>query len=165
MEANEDRGGTVPRRFQRPCRRANPQKKIMLSELRATGADMAAKILAVVDDIFFLAKIQQTAHQLGIAVEVAAPDGLQGRVTSEGPSVILLDLNHRSGRSIEVLQGLKSDPATRAIPVISFLSHVQADLATAARAAGCDRVLARSAFSQQLPQLLREWSREENHDQ
>ncbi len=126
---------------------------------------MPAKILAVVDDIFFLAKIQQTARRLGVAVEAATPDALQDRVASDGPSAILLDLNHHSGRSIEVLQSLKNDPATRAIPVISFLSHVQTDLATAARAAGCDRVLARSAFSRQLPQLLREWSREENSDQ
>ncbi len=123
---------------------------------------MPAKILAVVDDIFFLAKIQQTGHRLGVVVEVATPDALQDRVASDGPGAILLDLNHRSGRAIEVLKGLKNDPATRPVPVISFLSHVQTDLATAARAAGCDRVLARSAFSQQLPQLLREWSREED---
>jgi len=124
---------------------------------------MAASILAVVDDIFFLAKIQQTARQLGIAVESVAPDAIRDRLASGSASAILLDLNHRSGKAIAALQGLKNDPATRAIPVVAFFSHVQADLAQSARAAGCDRVLARSAFSQQLPQLLQGLSEEEEN--
>lgn len=123
---------------------------------------MPAIILAVVDDIFFFAKIQQAARQLGVAVEAVAPDALQGRVASGRASAILLDLNHHSGRAIEVLQTLKNDSSTRSIPVIAFLSHVQANLAQSARAVGCDRVLARSAFSQQLPMLLRELSKEED---
>ena len=121
---------------------------------------MAAKILAVVEDLFFLAKIQQTARQLGIAVESVGPDALQERLAGDAPCAILLDLNHRSGKAIAVLEGLKDDPATRPIPVVAFLSHVQTDLAQAARAAGCERVMARSAFSQQLPMLLQELSKE-----
>ena len=117
---------------------------------------MPAKILAVVDDIFFLAKIQGTAKQLGITVEPVAPDALEGRLAAGGAGAILLDLNHRSGKAIASLEKLKSGPVTRSIPVVGFLSHVQTDLAQAARTAGCDRVMARSAFSQQLPALLRE---------
>jgi CheY-like chemotaxis protein len=117
---------------------------------------VAAKILAVVDDIFFLAKIQGTAKQLGITVEPVAPDALEGRLAAGGASAIVLDLNHRSGKAIASLEKLKNDPATRAIPVVGFLSHVQTDLAQAAHAAGCDRVMARSAFSQQLPALFQE---------
>ena len=123
---------------------------------------MAAKILAVVEDIFFLAKIHQTARQLGIAVESVAPDALREKLTQDGASAILLDLNHRSGKAIAVLEGLKDNPATRPITIVAFLSHVQTDLAQAAHAAGCERVMARSAFSQQLPMLLRELSKEEN---
>lgn len=123
---------------------------------------MPAKILAVVDDIFFLAKIQQTARQLGATVDSVAPDAVQERLTRDGVRAILLDLNHKSGKAIAVLQGVKDTPATRPIPVVAFLSHVQTELAQAARAAGCERVMARSAFSQQLPALLRELSKEEN---
>ena len=68
---------------------------------------MAAKILAVVEDIFFLAKIQQTARQLGIAVESVGPDTLQERLAGDGACAILLDLNHRSGKAIAVLEGRK----------------------------------------------------------
>jgi CheY-like chemotaxis protein len=124
---------------------------------------MPAKILAVVQDIFFLAKIQQTARQLGLTVESMAPEALQDRLVAGGAGAILLDLNHASGKAVALLEALKNGPATRSIPVVAFLSHVQTDLAQAARAAGCDRVLARSAFSQQLPLLLRELSNKENH--
>ena len=123
---------------------------------------MPATILAVVEDIFFLAKIQQTARQLGLTVEPVAPAALPARLAPGGAGAILLDLNHRSGKAIALLETLKNGPATRSIPVVAFLSHVQTDLAQSARAAGCDRVLARSAFSQQLPTLLRELSKEED---
>ncbi|HUZ47090.1 MAG TPA: response regulator [Terriglobia bacterium] len=115
---------------------------------------MAERILAVVDDLFFLAKIQQTARQLNVALETAAPDAVVNSLAAGGASAILLDLNHRSGAAMDVLKALKGDATTSRIPVVAFLSHVQADLAKAARAAGCDVVLARSAFSQQLPSLL-----------
>jgi CheY-like chemotaxis protein len=123
---------------------------------------MPAKILAVVEDIFFLAKIQQTARKLGITVESVAPDALQNSPAGNGAGAVLLDLNHRSGKAISALKGLKTDPAMRSVPVVAFLSHVQTDLAQAARAAGCDRVMARSAFSEQLPVLLQELSNNDN---
>jgi CheY-like chemotaxis protein len=121
---------------------------------------MPTRILAVVEDIFFLAKIQQTARTLDIAVEAVSPDELKDHLATAAPAAILLDLNHRSGKAVAVVQALKSDLATRSITVVAFLSHVQADLAQAAQAAGCDRVMARSAFSQQLPALLRELAKE-----
>ena len=93
---------------------------------------------------------------LRLPEEPVAPDAIEGRLAADSASAILLDLNHRSGKAIASLEKLKNDPATRSIPVVAFLSHVQTDLAQAARAAGCDRVMARSAFSQQLQALLRE---------
>ena len=122
---------------------------------------MPAKILAVVDDIFFLAKIQQTARQLGVTVESVAPDAVQEQLARDGVCAIVLDLNHKSGKAIAVLEGLSGNPATRPVPVVAFLSHVQTELAQAARAAGCERVMARSAFSQQLPAILRSLSIED----
>ena len=47
-----------------------------------------------------------------------------------------------------------ADAKAKGIPVIAFLSHVQTDLAAAAREAGCDILLARSAFVRELPQLM-----------
>jgi hypothetical protein len=54
---------------------------------------------------------------------------------------------------------VKSDAATASVPTVGFLSHVQKDLAVAARKAGCDRVTARSAFVKDLPGLLSDGDR------
>jgi DNA-binding NarL/FixJ family response regulator len=116
-------------------------------------------VLLVVDDLFFLAKIQQTAKLTGISVETVAPATLHESIAEKDSRGairgVVIDLNHRSGSAVDLIRGLKSDPSTAALPVLGFLSHVQADLAQAARSAGCDMVLARSAFTQQLPALLR----------
>lgn len=115
---------------------------------------MTGPILAVVDDLIFLSKIQQTARQVGVPVEVLEPAMVEGRMSELGAKSIIIDLNHRSGRAVEVARAIKSNPVTRGVQVVGFLSHVQTELAAAAREAGCDMVLARSAFVQQLPQLL-----------
>ncbi|HEV2493362.1 MAG TPA: response regulator [Terriglobia bacterium] len=116
-----------------------------------------AEILVVVEDLIFLAKIQQTAKLLGIAVETVSPDLLEARVAEGSVRVVVLDLNHRSGQALETLRALKANLQTSSIPVIGFLSHVQTELVEAARATGCDIVLARSAFSRDLPQLLEQY--------
>jgi CheY-like chemotaxis protein len=115
-------------------------------------------ILAAVDDLLFLSKIQQTAQQVGVAVKSARPADLLDLASQDVPSAIIIDLNHRSGKALEVLRTLKSDLKTKEIAVIGFVSHVQTDLIAAARDARCDPVLARSAFVNQLPSLLQRFS-------
>ena len=115
-------------------------------------------ILAVVDDLLFLSKIQQTAQHVGVAVKSARPADLPELAMEDVPNALILDLNHRSGKAVEVLRALKSDLKTKDIAVIGFVSHVQNDLIAAARDAGCDIVLARSAFVSQLPSLLQRFS-------
>lgn len=91
---------------------------------------------------------------MGVPLEVADPGKVEARVAEFPVHSVILDLNHSSGRSVELARAIKANPATRNVRVLGFLSHVQSELAVAARAAGCDVVLARSAFVQQLPQLL-----------
>jgi len=111
-------------------------------------------ILTVVDDLLFLSKIQQTAKQLGVAVGTARPLDLPKLAIEDVPTAVIIDLNLPSGKALEVLRTLKSDSKTKNIPVIGFVSHVQNELIAAAREAGCDLILARSAFALQLPGLL-----------
>lgn len=115
-------------------------------------------ILTVVEDLLFLSKIQETAKHLGVAVESAQPEDLPKLAMADVPSALILDLNLRSGKALEVLRSLKPDLKTKGIPVIGFVSHIQNDLIAAARHAGCDLVLARSAFVKQLPSLLQRFS-------
>jgi CheY-like chemotaxis protein len=115
-------------------------------------------ILAVVEDLIFLSKIQETAKHFGLEVNAVSPDDLGESATRTGVTAVIVDLNHRSGRALEAARGLKSRPSTRHVRAVGFLSHVQGELAAAAREAGCDLVLARSAFTQQLPTLLHDLS-------
>jgi CheY-like chemotaxis protein len=117
---------------------------------------MAATIVAWVEDLFFLAKIRETAKALGITVVANDPRRGSAALAEAHPQAVLLDLNSCGPSALDWIRALKSDPATRPIRVVGFASHVQEDLISAARAAGCDSVMARSAFTQQLPHLLRQ---------
>jgi DNA-binding NarL/FixJ family response regulator len=123
---------------------------------RASAGAPPAPILLVVEDLIFLSKIQQTAAQTGIQVESAEITQVRERILSSLPPAVIFDLNHRSGKAVEAARSVKTDPATSRVRVLGFLSHVQTDLARQAREAGLDQVMARSTFSQRLPDLLRE---------
>ena len=71
------------------------------------------------------------------------------------PKLIIIDLNAAAAAPIELIQAFKTDEETRRISLLGYVSHVQAELKQQAHAAGCDAVLARSAFSQNLPQILK----------
>lgn len=112
-------------------------------------------VLAIVDDLFFSAKLQETASQTGAQlVTLCAAEFQPDRVRAQKPGLIVVDLNANSGRPLETVRQLKRDEALKTIPVVAFLSHVQTDLKRAAEEAGCDRVLARSRFSAELPGIL-----------
>ncbi|MGH9432192.1 MAG: hypothetical protein ACRD3T_11675 [Terriglobia bacterium] len=123
---------------------------------------MPGKIIVVVEDLIFLSKIQQTAKLLGIGIETASPSGIKEsvkeRLNTDNVGAVILDLNHCSGQAVALLKEMKNDPATRQVTVVGFLSHVQAELAAEARAAGCDVLLARSAFTLKLPDLLQHYA-------
>ena len=116
---------------------------------------MAATIVALVDDLFFLAKIRETAKAVGVTVVTCDPQRGSGGIAEAQPQVIFLDLNSRGLPAVDWIRNLKADPATRPIRIVGFASHVQTEIISNARAAGCDAVMARSAFTQQLPNLLR----------
>ncbi len=117
---------------------------------------MAATIVALVDNLFFLARIRETAKSVGVAVVTGDGDLRRGlsAIAEAQPQVIFLDLNSCGLPAVDWIRALKADPATRPIRIVAFVSHVQEELISAARAAGCDSVMARSAFTQQLPNLL-----------
>ncbi|MBS1853392.1 MAG: response regulator [Acidobacteria bacterium] len=120
--------------------------------------DATSRIFAFVDDLFFLAKIQETARKLNVKVEfVKTEKDLLERIKENGeekPSLIIFDLNNTNVKPLTLIPKLKSK-LKKGTSIIGFLSHVQGDLKQKAHEVGCDMVLPRSAFSQNLPQLLR----------
>jgi hypothetical protein len=121
-------------------------------------ADSNSRIFAFVDDLFFLAKIQETARKMNVKVEFVKTDkDLLDRMKQNGeekPSLIIFDLNNINAKPLTLIPKLKSK-LKKGTSIIGFLSHVQGDLKQKAHEVGCDMVLPRSAFSQNLPQLLR----------
>ena len=110
-----------------------------------------ADVIALMDDLFFQMKVAETAKQLGLEFKVAGNGDALLALLERHPKLIIIDLNARSG-PIQVIERLRA--ANNGARVVAFLSHVQGELAAQARAAGCDQVLARSSFTQNLATIL-----------
>jgi CheY-like chemotaxis protein len=120
--------------------------------------ETAVRILAAVNDLFFIGKINAAAQRVGVAIEFVRSEAELLQKTDSSPAMLLLDLNDARLDPISLVSRLKADPLRKDVRVIGFLSHVQTDLKRAADQAGCDLVLPRSVFSQQLDDLLRQRS-------
>ena len=127
--------------------------------LPASNEDTNSRIFAFIEDLFFMAKIQETARKLGIKVGFVKADKdivakLANVPEDAKPSLIVFDLNNANAKPLTLIPKLKTK-LKRGTSVIGFLSHLQGDLKVKALEAGCDMVMPRSAFSQNLPNLLR----------
>jgi hypothetical protein len=79
------------------------------------------------------------------------------------PGLIVFDLNNANAKPLTLIPKLKSK-LKRGTSIIGFLSQVQGDLKAKAVEAGCDTVMPRAAFSQNLPNLLRRYGAIEEDD-
>lgn len=127
------------------------------------------KIYCFIEDLFLVAKIQEVSRKLGIKVAfVKADKDIVGKLAEGGeearPSLIVFDLNNVGAKPLTLIPKLKAK-LKRGTSVIGFLSHLQGDLKVKAIEAGCDMVMPRSAFSQNLPNLLRRHGVEEQQQE
>jgi CheY-like chemotaxis protein len=116
----------------------------------AKGGKMA-RVVALMDDLFFQMKVAETAKHLGLELKVAANGDSLMQLLESAPKLLIVDLNARSG-AIGAIERVKA--AGNGVRMVGFLSHVQTDLAAQARAAGCDEVMPRSSFTQNLAAIL-----------
>jgi PleD family two-component response regulator len=113
-------------------------------------------ILCVMDDLLFSIKISTAAKSLG-GVDVffeRSPEMVLPRIREKLPSLVIFDLNSARLHPIDAIAAMKSDAALKGISTLGFVSHVDSDSIAAARSAGIDQVLARSAFAAQLGDIL-----------
>ena len=116
---------------------------------------MPRRIIALVDDMFFIAKIRGTAEGAGVSVHFARSIGAVCEMAAKEPtSLIIVDLQTQCGDPFELAKRLKSDEHLKSIPLLGFFSHVQTALLQQAEQAGFDRILPRSSFSKNLSQIL-----------
>jgi hypothetical protein len=134
----------------------------------AVREDAPPRIFCFIEDLFFLAKIQETARKLGVKVEFVKGDkDSVARLTdlpeTERPKLLVFDLNNLNAKPMSLIPKFKSK-LKKATSIIGFLNHLQGELKAKAIEAGCDTVMPRSAFSQSLPNLLRRYGMEEEEE-
>lgn len=112
--------------------------------------------VALVADLLFASRIRAVAALTGVkVVTVGSCEALLRAVREKGPRLILIDLDPRIGSGPDLIRELKADAELGRITLIAFGSHLERETLQAAREAGADRVLARSGFVRELPNLLR----------
>jgi hypothetical protein len=131
--------------------------------------DAPTRIFCFVDDLFFQAKISETARKLGIKVEFVKGEKEQVQrlidlPENERPALVVFDLNNLNAKPMALIPKFKTK-FKKATSIIGFLNHLQGDLKLKAVEAGCDTVMPRSAFSQSLPNLLRRYGVEEDEEE
>ena len=134
----------------------------------AVRHDAPTRIFCFIDDLFFLAKIQETARKLGVKVEFVKGEKevvtrLSELAEADRPRLLVFDLNNANAKPMTLIPKFKTK-FKKSTSIIGFLSHLQGDLKMKATEAGCDTVMPRSAFSQSLPNLLRRYGMEEEEE-
>jgi PleD family two-component response regulator len=116
---------------------------------------MSQNVIAAVDDMVFASKIRAVAEHLGVPVRFArSAAGAIEAARANGASLIIADLHSQKCEPLVLAQQLKSDADLQSVKLVGFFSHVDTALQVAATEAGYDRVLPRSAFTNNLAQIL-----------
>ena len=112
-------------------------------------------IVCAIDDLIFSIKISTAAKSLGVEVYFErSAEKLLPTVRDKQPSLVIFDLNSQRLQPIAAIAALKGESDLAGIRTLGYVAHVDADTIDAARKAGIDRVLARSAFTGQLGEIL-----------
>ena len=109
------------------------------------------RVVGLMDDLFFQMKVAETAKHLGLEFKVAANDEVLSTMLEPPTKLVIVDLNAKSDPVATIARVRATQ---KQLPVISFLSHVQTELAAQAKAAGSTEVMPRSVFTQNLARIL-----------
>lgn len=117
------------------------------------------KILAVVDDLMFTVKINDAAKRNGFeTVFLKSEKDVLDKIAETATPLIIIDLNSNSVNPLALISKIKTNGEHKRTNILGYLSHVQGELKQQAQEAGADMVMARSAFSQNLLQILKRYS-------
>lgn len=110
----------------------------------------ANAVVAVVKDLFFVARIRETARLAGVPLTFArAPEELTTALAG-APHFVLLDLT--AGLDYDAILGAAEQAG---VPVLAFTTHALARQ-TQAWHARCERVVTKETLTTELPMILRE---------
>jgi CheY-like chemotaxis protein len=112
-------------------------------------------IVCVVDELIFSIKISTAAKRLGVDMYFErSKDNVLQTVRDKQPSLVIFDLNSAKLAPMDAITAMKANPGLRSIRTLGYVSHVDTATIERARAAGIDQVMARSAFSERLGEIL-----------
>lgn len=117
--------------------------------------NQARKVLAVMTDLYFLVKISDMAKKFGMVLETVKDKETALEKVKSKPSVVIFDLNYEAADPLGIIRTIKADPEMKRVSTIGFVSHIQTDLKMKAQESGCDMVVARSVFAQNLPGIMK----------
>lgn len=101
-------------------------------------------------DLFFAARINDEAKKLGAAAVFVKDKAAALEQLKLNPALVIFDLNCASAEPLVLIAAMKGN----SIPAVAFVAHVQTDLRQQAIEAGCDTVVARSVFAQNLASIM-----------
>lgn len=112
-----------------------------------------AHVVAVISDLIFKTKVDSTARSIGAEASVVASiEELRGVLSAKPVSLVVVDMQLPGEEATETIAAAAGHtPRPR---IVAFHSHVQTELADAAKRAGADEVIPRSAFSSGLAAIL-----------
>ncbi|MCA9122794.1 MAG: hypothetical protein H6822_36580 [Planctomycetaceae bacterium] len=108
-------------------------------------------VLYLTKDLFLSSRVCSLARKLGVTIDVVA--STDDYMASEEISLVIIDLG-LPALDVENLIGNVREFAG-ASKIIAYGPHVDTTLLSAAERAGCDRVLPRSQFNQQIEEILK----------
>jgi CheY-like chemotaxis protein len=115
---------------------------------------VSAVCLLLSDDLLDASRVVGHGRAVGLTVvQCRTPEALVAAV-GQGPACVILDL-HNPGLDVDAVVGPFREAGVR---VVAFGSHVDAARLKAARKAGCEEVLPRSAFFEDLEANLAKWA-------
>lgn len=115
--------------------------------------------LVLSDDLMFASRITGTARALGLSFKMArSPEVLKELAQQQPPRCVILDLANAGADVAALVESLRAGASTTPY-LVAYGSHVDAATLQRARAAGCDVVLPRSKFVEELPTKLAEWAK------
>ena len=106
-----------------------------------------SEIVAVMDDLFFMVKVQDGAKRAGMNLKIVKTEEAAEAAEAD---LVVVDLNCKAIDPLRLMAALKGKRR-----VIGYLSHVQTELRQQALDAGFEAVYPRSAFSQKLAEILK----------
>ncbi len=113
------------------------------------------RVLALVGDLLFTVKIADAAKRAGMAAEFVKGEKDLIEKLSTKPHLIILDLNLAGAQPLKLIGKIKNNADLKHASLLAYVSHVDGELKQKAHDLGCDMVMARSAFSQNLPLILK----------